>query len=156
MPGGLARLLDELLAADARDAVVTLVQRIIAQFEVTDAMGAAALLRALRMAGAGDITELARLAAGQVSLTDPDGAPGLLKMLAKLGSRGLPRTWPGAPPSRQCWTTRTTSPGCWMPSTAAAGARRCSVSAWNSSSSTWSGDPTSRTVTLAPSRAKIR
>jgi hypothetical protein len=87
--GGLARLLDELLAADAQDAVVTLVQRIIAQFEVTDAMGAAALLRALRKAGAGDITELARLVAGQANLTDPRGAAVLLKMLAKLGIHGI-------------------------------------------------------------------
>ena len=87
--GGLARLLDELLAADAQDAVVTLVQRIIAQFEVTDAIGAAALLRALRKAGAGDITELARLAGGQVNLTDPDGAAELLKILAKLGIPGI-------------------------------------------------------------------
>jgi len=86
--GGLARLLDELLAADAQDAVVTLVQRIIAQFEVTDAMGAAALLRALRKAGAGDITELAQMVAGQANLTDPDGAAKLLKMLAKLGIPG--------------------------------------------------------------------
>lgn len=86
---GLARLLDELLAADAQDAVVALVQRVIAQFEVTDAMGAAALLAALRKAGAGDVTELARLAAGQVSLTDPDGAATLLSMLAKLGIPGI-------------------------------------------------------------------
>ena len=82
--GGLARLLNELLKVDAREAVVTLVQRIIANFEVSDAMGAAALLRALRKANAGDITDLARLAAGQVNLTEPDGAAELLEMLAKL------------------------------------------------------------------------
>jgi hypothetical protein len=82
--GGLARLLDELLKVGAKEAVVTLVQRVIANFEVSDAMGAAALLQTLRKAGAGDITDLARLAAGQVNLTEPDGAAELLEMLAKL------------------------------------------------------------------------
>jgi hypothetical protein len=82
--GGLARLLNELLVAGAKEAVVTLVQRIIGNFEVSDALGAAALLRALRKAGAGDITALVRLAADQVDLTEPDGAIELLEMLAKL------------------------------------------------------------------------
>lgn len=89
---GLARLVNELRAANAKKAVKTLVLRVSAQFPVSVAHGVPALLRILRNLGARNVSELARHAVDQVTLTDPGDAAELLETLAELDDQKLTAT----------------------------------------------------------------
>jgi len=89
-PWDLARLLDELRAAGAGDALrALLATRAATGARLEDPAGVARLLEELRTAGAGDAVRalLARDPAGQVSL-GPDQQPGVGRLLATLRAAG--------------------------------------------------------------------